>query len=49
MKQKRYCNKFNKDFKNGPGKESLKKKNKQRRGGKDVECIPDNIFKSPIP
>ena len=47
MKQKQYCiDKSDKDFKNGPHKESLKKKKKQREG-KDVECVPDNIFKSP--
>ena len=30
VKQKQYCNKFNKDFKNGPHqKKSVKKKNKK--------------------
>ena len=28
IKQKQYCNKFNKDFKNGPGHKNLKKKKK---------------------
>jgi len=28
INQKQYCNKFNKDFKNGPGQKSLKKKQK---------------------
>ena len=27
IKQKQYCNKFNKDFKNGPFKKNLKNKN----------------------
>ena len=27
IKQKQYCNKFNKDFKNGPHQKILKKKN----------------------
>ena len=27
MKQKRYCNKFNKDFKNGPHQKTKKAKN----------------------
>ena len=29
IKQKQYCNKFNKDFKNGPHQKILKKKKKE--------------------
>ena len=29
-KQKQYCNKFNKDFKNGPHQKNLKKKKKMK-------------------
>ena len=29
IKQKQYCNKFNKDFKNGPHQKNLKKKKKK--------------------
>ena len=29
LKQWQYCNKFNKDFKNGPPKKNLKKREKQ--------------------
>ena len=31
IKQKQYCNKFNKDFKNGPDQKILKKKKKTTR------------------
>ena len=31
IKQKKYCNKFNKDFKNGPHQKILKKKIKETR------------------
>ena len=32
IKQKQYCNKFNKDFKNGPYQKNLKKKKKEFLG-----------------
>ena len=32
MKQKQYCNKFNKDFKNGPHQKIFKKKKEERDG-----------------
>ena len=31
MKQNQYCNKFNKDFKNGPHQETKKKKRKEKK------------------
>ena len=31
IKQKQYCNKFSKDFGNGPRQENLKKRNKKRK------------------
>ena len=39
MKQKQYCKKFNKDFKNGPHqkKKKLKKKARLQRGGSKEE------------
>ena len=35
IKQKQYCNKFNKDFKNGPYKKSLYKEDRERGGTKE--------------
>ena len=35
VKQKQYCNKFNKDFKNGPDIQIKIKNNAQSRDGKD--------------
>ena len=35
IKQKQYCNKFNKDFKNGPYKKNLYKEDRQRGGTKE--------------
>ena len=37
VKQKQYCNKFGKDFKNGPHKKREKK-------NKNFKIFPDNIF-----
>ena len=35
IKQKQYCNKFNKVFKNGPYKKNLDKEDRQRGGEKE--------------
>ena len=37
IKQKQYCNKFNKDFKNGPHQKILKKK--KRKGNGCVQSV----------
>ena len=44
IKQGEYCNKFNKDFKNGPHKKrNLKKKIKQIKGSKNFFKL-DNVI-----
>ena len=47
IKQKQYCNKFNKNFKNGPHQQNLKKKERSFRGsdkrrGNHCEICPES-------
>ena len=39
IKQKQYCNKFNKDFKNGPHPKNLKKNFHNRKVFRNQKCI----------
>ena len=45
IKQKRYCNTFNKDFQNGPHQKKILNKIKRKTGGRNVQmCVSKERF-----
>ena len=46
IKQKQYCNKFNKDFKNGPHQKEKKKRKKLSRYGRKGHFQQGNLAKA---
>ena len=48
IKQKRYCNKFNKDFKNGPHQKTEQNKRRQEGSMFRICFVPKTVSKIPF-